>query len=145
MKASGLIEKLSTAISEAGDLDILLRYPEDGTSWENFSVVPDPPTPMEEQNGVKGTIDINAVGDGGALPELKEYSPYDEGGFWRDLTRAPDAIPGNQLGRYEIIFNVAGQRYYCFADAGNMNEALGQFFAAHPHITYGMIVDHMEV
>lgn len=61
------------------------------------------------------------------------------------MNREPDDVPGNELGRYEIVFKVHEDHYYCFADAVNMDEALGQFFKHHPNITYGMVVDHMEV
>ena len=62
-----------------------------------------------------------------------------------DMNREPDDVPGNELGRYEIVFKVHEDHYYCFADAVNMDEALGQFFKHHPNITFGMVVDHMEV
>ena len=80
-----------------------------------------------------------------AYPELGMYERSDDGGFQTDLIRNPDDIPGDELGRYEIIFDLFGERYYCFCDAVNVGEALGQFFVSHPHITYDMIVDHIEV
>ena len=48
------------------------------------------------------------------------------------------------LGCYEIIFEADGERYYCSVDAPSLNNALGRFFAQHPHITYDMIVEHVE-
>lgn len=78
------------------------------------------------------------------FPELNEY--YDnDGDLYRDLDRENDGTDIKDIGRYEIIFDVAKQRYYCFVDAINMDEALGIFFKNHPHVTYEMIVDHMEV
>ena len=78
------------------------------------------------------------------FPELNEY--YDnDGDLYRDLNREDDGTDIEEIGRYEIIFDVDKQRYYCFVDAINMNEALGIFYKNHPHITYEMIVDHMEV
>lgn len=76
-----------------------------------------------------------------SYPELRNYDEDHE----YDMNREPDDVPGNELGRYEIVFKVHGGHYYCFADAVNMDEALGQFFKHHPNITYGMVVDHMEV
>ena len=78
------------------------------------------------------------------FPELNEYWDND-GDLYRDLNRAYDRINLIDIGRYEIIFDVAKQRYYCYVDAINMDEALGVFFVNHPHITYDMVVDHMEV
>lgn len=78
------------------------------------------------------------------FPELNEY--YDnDGDLYRDLDRENDGTDIKDIERYEIIFDVAKQRYYCFVDAINMDEALGIFFKNHPHVTYEMIVDHMEV
>ena len=78
------------------------------------------------------------------FPELNEY--YDnDGDLYRDLNREDDGTDIEEIGRYEIIFDVAKQRYYCFVDAINMDEALGIFFKNHQHVTYEMIVDHMEV
>lgn len=59
MKASELIGELQKAIKKHGDLDILVRDIEDGCDWSEITVWPDPPTPMEADEGVKGTIDIN--------------------------------------------------------------------------------------
>lgn len=75
------------------------------------------------------------------FPELRNYDEDHE----YDMNREPDDVLGNELGRYEIVFEVNGDHYYCFADAVNMDEALGQFFKHHPNITYEMVVDHMEV
>lgn len=77
------------------------------------------------------------------FPELYDYHE-NCGAFYRDLNRPYDRINLIDIGRYEIIFE-AGQRYYCYIDAINMDEALGIFFKNHPHVTYEMIIDHMEV
>lgn len=78
------------------------------------------------------------------FPELYDYHE-NCGVFYRDLNRPYDRINLIDIGRYEIIFDVAKQRYYCYVDAINMDEALGIFFINHPHVTYEMVVDHMEV
>lgn len=62
MKASELIVELQKAVAEHGDLDILVRSPEDGYDWSDITVWPDPPSPMEREEGIKGTIDINVCG-----------------------------------------------------------------------------------
>lgn len=60
MKASELIKELQAAIDTVGDLDILVRTPDDGWDCSDITVCPDPPSPMEIEQGVEGTIDINA-------------------------------------------------------------------------------------
>ena len=77
--------------------------------------------------------------------DTANYELAEDGCFQLDLNREPDDIPGNELGRYEIVFELSNRRYYCFCDAVNMDEALGQFFRAHRHIPYSLIVDHVEV
>lgn len=72
-----------------------------------------------------------------------ELVNYDDNQW--DMVREPDDVPGNELGRYEIVFKVNGECYYCFADAVNMNEALGQFFRNHPHITYTMVIELLDI
>lgn len=69
---------------------------------------------------------------------------YDEE-HMADLNREDDGTPIEDLGRFEIVFDVGDERYYCFIDAINMHEALGQFFSKHENITYLNIIDHMEV
>lgn len=146
MKASELIEKMAAAISEHGDLEVLVRYPEDGSCWDDMEVVPDPPTPMEKDSGESGTIDINAVGDGIALPELTRYEDCGDGPkFEIDEDHNLDTLDDGCVGTYEVIFEVLGERHYCTVTATNMAAALGLFFREHPHLTYDMIVDHMEV
>ena len=67
------------------------------------------------------------------------------GDLCRDLDREDDGTPIDEIGRYEIIFEFKEQRYYCFVDAINMDEALGNFFRNHDTVEYQNIVDHMEI
>lgn len=93
---------------------------------------------------IEESKEFNETDNKTVLPELNEY--YDnDGDLYRDLNREDDGTDIKDIGRYEIIFDVDKQRYYCFVDAINMDEALGIFFRNHPHITYEMVVDHMEV
>lgn len=69
-----------------------------------------------------------------SYPELKKYDEE----HTAYLAREED-------GEFEIIFEVDKGRYYCYIQASNIDEALGIFYKNHPHITYEMIVDHMEV
>ena len=69
-----------------------------------------------------------------SYPELKRYDEEHTAYFARE-----------EDVEYEIIFEVDKERYYCYIDAPNIDEALGVFFVNHPHITYDMVVDHMEV
>lgn len=68
-----------------------------------------------------------------------------DGELYRDLSREDDGTPTEDIGCYEIVFDFEEQRYYCFIDAINMNEALGIFFVNHDTIMYKNIVDHMEI
>ena len=144
MRASELINELNTAVEKYGDLDVLVRYPEDGSCWEDFEVVPDPPTPMEAERGIEGTIDVNVVGNGDKLPELARYED-DGDGPKRHLPKDPHLPAGANIGTFEVIFEVAGVRYYCYVAARNMSEALGIFFKNHQHINYNMVIDHIAV
>lgn len=51
----------------------------------------------------------------------------------------------DELETYEVIFDFDGERYYCYIDALNVNEALGIFFVNHENITYSHVVDHFEI
>ena len=79
-------------------------------------------------------------------PELERYVNYGFGPKL-NLSENPDLdMPADEyLSSYSVIFDVAGKRYYCFIATANMTEALGLFFKHHPHITYGMVVDHVEM
>ena len=74
----------------------------------------------------------------------KEYWDND-GELYRDLSRENDDVFIAELGRYEIIFEYDNQRYYCFIDAVNMEEALGIFFKNHSSVTYDNIIEHIEI
>lgn len=93
---------------------------------------------------IEESKEFNETDNKTVFPELNEY--YDnDGDLYRDLNRNDDGTDIKDIGRYEIIFDVDKQRYYCFVDAINMDEALGILFRNHPHITYEVVVDHMEV
>lgn len=72
--------------------------------------------------------------------ELKEYDETADGWF-RDLFEKTE----KDTGTYQVIFSYAGIRYYCHIYAKNLEKALVLFFENHPHITYEMIEDHMEI
>ncbi len=59
MKATELIAALQNAVDRYGDMDIMVRYPEDGSCWNDITIFPDPPSPMEKELGIRGSIDIN--------------------------------------------------------------------------------------
>lgn len=59
MKASELIKELQDAITQFGDMDILVRSPEDGWDASNVTVWADPQSDWEKEQGINGTIDIN--------------------------------------------------------------------------------------
>ena len=76
-------------------------------------------------------------------PPFPELAEYDESHcLFIQNSERPDHPP-----TYEVVFD-AGEpatRYYCTIEAGSITEALGVFFKAHPHITYDMVYEHMEV
>lgn len=76
--------------------------------------------------------------------ELEQYWDND-GCLYRELDRENDGTSHEDIGRYEVLLNFAGTRYYCFINAVSMEEAMFLFFKKHPHITYEMIEDHMEI
>ena len=81
-----------------------------------------------------------------AFPELKEYEDTGDGlrRYIKELDL--DGLPArDNLGEYEVIFDLFGERYYCFIEEENINQALGVFFRENPHITYEMVVDHVEI
>ena len=83
------------------------------------------------------------------LEELKEYWDND-GCLYRDLDRDCSCDSFEEeieepVGRYEVIFDCMENRYYRFIDAVSLEAAMFTFFKYHPHITYDMIVDHMEI
>lgn len=61
------------------------------------------------------------------------------------LSREDDGTPAEEYKRYKIVFSYAEREYYCFIDALSFEEAIFIFFMEHPHITFNMIEDHMEV
>lgn len=83
------------------------------------------------------------------LEELKEYWDND-GCLYRDLDRDSSCDSFEEenevpVGRYEVIFDYMENRYYCFIEAVSLEAAMFTFFKYHPHITYDMIEDHMEI
>lgn len=65
--------------------------------------------------------------------------------FTGTFDREDDGTPRGDIGRYEVIFDFAGTKYYCFIDAVSLEEAMFMFFKKHPYITYDMIEDHIEI
>lgn len=69
----------------------------------------------------------------------------DNDGVFRYLNIEDDGTDVKEINRYEIVFDFEEQRYYCFIDAINMEEALGIFFVNHDTVMYKHIADHMEI
>jgi hypothetical protein len=59
MLASEFIKQLQNEINKYGDMPILLRNIEDDEQFENVTVCADPPSEIEIDEGITGTIDIN--------------------------------------------------------------------------------------
>lgn len=82
------------------------------------------------------------------IDKLKEWQEKywdNDGERYRDLDRGDDGTPGDEVGRFEIVFDFQRKRYYCFVDAINVNEALGIFFRNHDGVVYSNVVDHIEI
>ncbi len=87
--------------------------------------------------------EITVLGDIEVPDAYPELAMYDAEDFRCDLYRDDPAIDSPD---YEVVFEVADQRYYCFLHGTeNLLEALGLFFKDNPHITNDMIFEHMEV
>jgi len=104
-------------------------------------------TDMARKYGIDAKCDmqsgeITVLGDipvPDAYPELAEYDDED---YRIDLYRDNPDLDGPD---YEVVFEVAGERYYCFIHGTeSLLEALGLFFQHHPHITHDMIFEHDE-
>lgn len=72
MKASELISKLQKAVTEYGDLEILVRDPVDGCDWTGLTVCPDPASSMEKAEGIPGTIDLHIFDESPDTTPAKE-------------------------------------------------------------------------
>lgn len=68
-----------------------------------------------------------------------------DGELYRDISREDDGTPAEEVGRYEIVFDIGEKRYYCFIDAVSMDEALGIFFRSHDTVTYKDVVEHFDI
>lgn len=78
--------------------------------------------------------------------ELNKYYKCEDGSFQYDLDRTEnDNIPVKELERYEIVFEINNNKYYCFTDAMNGNEALGNFFVNHPNVRFTDVIEILEV
>ena len=78
-------------------------------------------------------------------PEIKMYYIDADKCFVNLWDKPMLNVVGPGFATYEIVFDIGRDRFYCYIAAGSMDEAIGIFFKAHPHITYEMIVDHVEV
>lgn len=79
--------------------------------------------------------------DSTLLEKYPELAMYDEEDHRLDLTRDDPELYAD----YEIVFDVEGERFYCFLHGTeSLLEALGLFFRDNPHITYDMIFEHLE-
>lgn len=59
MLASELVRAIQKEIDAHGDLPILIRDCANGYDYEGCTVVADPPTELEREEGIVGTMDIN--------------------------------------------------------------------------------------
>ena len=63
----------------------------------------------------------------------------------RDIDRDDDGTPIEEIGRYEVVFDFEGVRYYCYLDAIDVDEAVEMFLEYHPGVTMKQVVDTLEV
>lgn len=59
MLASELIKQIQDEINKYGDMPILIRDCSEGYDYNGFTVKADPPSELEKQEEIIGTIDIN--------------------------------------------------------------------------------------
>lgn len=59
MLASELVKAIQKEIDAHGDLPILIRDCAEGYDFDGCTVVADPPSKSEQEEGIIGTIDIN--------------------------------------------------------------------------------------
>ena len=74
-----------------------------------------------------------------------KYWDSGDGSLMRDIDRDEDGTPIEEIGRYEVVFDFEGVRYYCYIDAIDVDEAMDAFKKTHPGITSEHIVDTLEV
>lgn len=108
-------------------------------------------TPLEtiknRPTAVKISSSRNAIREWNQLAENWRalYWLCDDGGMMLDMDRDDDGTPIEEIGRYEVVFDYEGQRYYCYIDAVDIDEAMEMFWRKHPDITTKHVVDTLEV
>lgn len=68
----------------------------------------------------------------------------DEDGLKRYI-RKDECDKTGEEEEFEIVFDIDNERYYCYVEALNINEALGIFFRTHETIAYKDIFDHFDI
>lgn len=98
---------------------------------------------------VKARSIHQAVKDWNKLAKVEswrsKYWDSGDGSLMRDIDRDEDGTSIEEIGRYEVVFDFEGVRYYCYLDAIDIDEAMGVFRKTHPGITIEHIVDTLEV
>lgn len=112
MKASNLITKLACAISEFGDLDVLIRDCSNGYDYDAASVTGDPPSDTEVELGVHGTIDLNVWCQSLSDPVIKFGNRY--------LFKSSDSECENEPAEECVVIRMLAPSDCDSFDVGNM-------------------------
>lgn len=106
---------------------------------------------MKEQHPLEPRIKSRrqAIKDWNTLADIEawrsKYWDSGDGSVMRDLDRDNDGTPIEEIGRYEVVFDFEGQRYYCYIDAVNIDEAMEMFWSHHSGVAEKHIADTLEV
>lgn len=112
MKASDLITKLACAISEFGDLDVLIRDCSNGYDYDAASVTGDPASDYEVEIGIHGTIDLNIWCTSICDPVIKFGNRY--------LFKSCDSECANDLAEECVVIRMLTSSDCDSFDVGNM-------------------------
>ncbi len=84
------------------------------------------------------------VNVGAPLPELGKYNEEHQFEAERNVGTEYKPADPDDFVDFEVIFDIGEERYYYYTQALNSSEALGMFFAAHPHVCFNDVVDVVE-
>lgn len=90
-----------------------------------------------------------AIKDWNALARIEtwrtKYLDNGDGSLMRDMVRDDDGTSVDDIGTYEVVFDFKGQRFYCYIDAIDIDEAMERFWQQHPGVTMKHVVDTLGV
>lgn len=123
MKASELIKELQNAITQFGDMDILIRDCSNGYDYDAAVVSADPPSDAEMYDGITGTIDLNIFCESNAEPFIrfgKEYvfESTDSDSKGAELCKVIRMLTPSECDSFDV-----GNMYYVKTKSGEIKQA----------------------